>query len=258
MHDFLSVAFLSCLPLIAIVPVWTAFRLPSEYSNWERILYAPVYCVARILWRVEVVGGVRLVEAYPGGAVVVANHRCSLDPFFLQLAAGRRVHWMVAGEYFRNPVFGPILRTFQAIPTNRSGADNASMKTAIRLASEGRFVGMFPEGRINRTPKALLSIRPGAGLVSSKAQVPLLPCWIEGAPSGWDVWSGLFMASHVKISIGNAMDLTSNPDSSPEELVERAMQSSLALGGHSLCPVEMAGNKSHRATKVRKEHLGSS
>ena len=116
MHELLSVAFLAILPLFAMTPVWIAFRKPSEYSAWERILYCPVYCLGRILWRVEVIGVKRLIEAFPGGAVVVANHRCSLDPFFLQIAAGRRVHWMVAGEYFRNPIFGPVLRIFQAIP----------------------------------------------------------------------------------------------------------------------------------------------
>jgi len=254
MHEFISIAFLAVLPLLAASPIWFAFHLPSEYSIWERILYGPCYCVARILWRVEVIGGVHLAEAYPGGAVVVANHRCSLDPFFVQLAAGRRVHWMVAGEYFRNPIFGPVLRTFQAIPTNRSGSDNSAMKTAIRLASEGRFVGMFPEGRINRTPKPLLSIRPGAAMIASRAGVQLLPCWIDGAPSGWAVWSGLFMASHVKIFVGKPVISGASDAESPEVLIQRAMQTSLALGGHSRGHVEMVGTKSHRPTKYRDSH----
>ena len=252
MHDILSIAFLTSLLLIAVVPFWVAFHQRSEYSNWERILYCPVYCLGRILWRVQVVGRIHLVDAFPGGAVVVANHRCSLDPFFLQIAAGRRIHWMVAGEYFRNPVFGPVLRIFQAIPANRSGSDNSAMKTAIRLASEGRFVGIFPEGRINRTKAPLLSIRPGAAMVSSKAGVPLLPCWIEGAPSGWAVWSGLFMAAHVRIFFGKEVAASSHAvvvaSSSPEELIQRAMQTSLFLSGHKNLCVELANRKTRPVT----------
>lgn len=190
----------------------------GRYSPWERLLYAPVYALARILWRVEIVWGEAgwgtsnrnpnssrdwlLAERLPGGALLVANHRCSLDPFFVQLISGKRVHWMVAGEYFRHPLFGPVLRAYQAIPTNRGGVDTASTKSAIALARSGRFVGMFPEGRINRTDSPLLSIRPGAAIVAQRANVPLIPIWIEGAPRGWAVYSGLFMAAKVKIFVG--------------------------------------------------------
>ncbi len=68
MHDYLSVAFLSLLPVAIVAWVLTSVRQPSDYTLWERILYGPVYCLGRILWRVEVVGGGTLAEAYPRGA----------------------------------------------------------------------------------------------------------------------------------------------------------------------------------------------
>ncbi len=206
--------------MFCIAAVYAATKLygKGRYTPWERLLYAPVYALARILWRVEIVWGevgwgasnwnanpskdCLLAERLPGGALLVANHRCSLDPFFVQLISGKRVHWMVAGEYFRHPLFGPVLRAYQAIPTNRGGVDTASTKSAIALARSGRFVGMFPEGRINRTNSPLLSIRPGAAIVAQRANVPLIPIWIEGAPRGWAVYSGLFMAAKVKIFVG--------------------------------------------------------
>jgi 1-acyl-sn-glycerol-3-phosphate acyltransferase len=135
------------------------------------------------------------------GAVLVANHRCSLDPFFIQLAAGRRVHWMVASEYFKHPLFGAVLRLFQAIPTTRSGADNQATKHAVRLASEGRLVGMFPEGRLNRTRQHLISMRPGAILVANKANVPIVPLWIRGAPIADEVWKPVMMPAAVLVNI---------------------------------------------------------
>jgi 1-acyl-sn-glycerol-3-phosphate acyltransferase len=230
---------------MVFLQIWKAFRMPTNYSVLERILYAPVYCFGRILWRVEIVGCQKISDLHPGGAILVANHRCSLDPFFLQLAAGRRVHWMVAGEYFKNPIFGPVLSLFQAIPTNRTGADTASMKRAIRLASEGRLVGMFPEGRINRTAKPLLNIRSGAALVASKSGVPILPCWIDGAPCGWAVWSGLFMSAHVRVFIGQAVETNSDDGIplSPDELIERSMRQALDLVGHHDSRVELAKNR---------------
>lgn len=210
---------------------WAMFG-PGRYTLSERLLYAPVYALSRILWRVElewvelepttnavdgespqlaptirVAGTVRdrhrlLADCMKTGAVLVANHRCSLDPFFLQLIAGTRVHWMVAGEYFKTPFVGNLLRAFQAIPTNRGGVDTASTKRAIALAKQGRFVGMFPEGRINRTASPLLSIRPGAALVALRAGVPIIPIWIEGAPVGPSIFSALFMPAKVRVIVG--------------------------------------------------------
>ena len=205
---------------LCIALAYAAARLfgAGRYTPWERLLYSPVYALARILWRVEIVWSETgwehsnpqpfnsrehlLAERLQEGALLVANHRCSLDPFFIQLISGKRVHWMVAGEYFRHRLFGPILRSYQAIPTNRGGVDTASTKRAIALARSGRFVGMFPEGRINRTYAPLLSIRPGAAIVAQRANVPLIPIWIQGAPRGWAVYSGLFMAAKVKIFVG--------------------------------------------------------
>ena len=257
---------------------------PGRYTPWERILYAPVYVLARILWRVEIewrddpegrdsrCGQSSwkdlLAERLPSGALLIANHRCSVDPFFLQLVSGRRVHWMVAGEYFKHFLFGPILRSYQAIPTNRAGVDTASTKRAIALAKSGRFVGMFPEGRINRSDMPLLSIRPGAAIVAMRAGVPLVPIWIDGAPRGWEVYSALFMPAKVRILVGApqyypeqaqqrmaAIDESSANENHGIVRADRVqardeavawitdvMQQSLKMGGHSL-NVQLAGRK---------------
>ncbi len=252
-------------------------------------MYAPVYALARVLWRVEIEwsgelgGNTRessqaarnrlLGDRMTGGAVLIANHRCSVDPFFVQLVGGRRVHWMVAGEYFKHFLFGPILRAFQAIPTNRGGVDTASTKRAIALAKSGRFVGMFPEGRINRTDSPLLTIRPGAAIVALRADVPLVPIWIEGAPAGWAVYSALFIPAKVRIRVGTPdrfaakvqeTGLATNTESEPNaenEAVElekasydrnpsrndaiawlsHVMGESLRMGGHSSKDVGIAG-----------------
>jgi len=245
-------------------------------------LYAPVYALSRVLWRVEIewqgdwlgcdwegemdARQWMLSDRMSGGAVLIANHRCSVDPFFVQLVGGRRVHWMVAGEYFRNFLFGPLLRTFQAIPTNRGGVDTASTKRAIALAKSGRFVGMFPEGRINRSGCPLLSIRPGAAIVALRAKVPLVPIWIEGAPAGWEVYSALFLPAKVRIIVGvpERFELSENDptlselesgdatietrDRSPSRndaigWISRVMSKSLTMGGHSADEVGIAGRK---------------
>lgn len=278
-----SLIFLITLACIVFSYITASLFGPGRYTPWERVLYAPVYALARMLWRVEIewrgefgthtTGFAKdardrlLSDRLPGGAVLIANHRCSVDPFFVQLVGGRRVHWMVAGEYFKHFLFGPVLRSFQAIPTNRGGIDTASTKRAIALAKSGRFVGMFPEGRINRTDCPLLTIRPGAAIVAQRANVPLVPIWIEGAPSGWAVYSALFIPARVRIIVGtperfeaNSQELAAEANTVNEagELenasydrtqsrndavawLARVMGKSLRMGGHSPDDVGIAG-----------------
>lgn len=162
-----------------------------------------------------------LPQKFAGVAILVANHRSSVDPFFVQLAAGRRVHWMVAKEYCQHAIFGAVLKPLQVIPTNRSGIDTSATKQAIRLAKEGRLVGMFPEGRINRTVDPLLPIRSGAALVAMRANVPLIPIWISGSPYDRTVWSPLFIPARVGITFGTPIpEKTPNTTDAPSPTTE--------------------------------------
>ncbi len=174
--------------------------LKSDYDAWESVLYFPTYVIGRLLWRVEFTNSPP--AEIRNGALLVANHRSSVDPFFVQLAARRRVHWMVAREYCTHFLFGPFLRLLEVIPTNRSGMDTAATKAAIRMTKEGRLVGMFPEGRLNHTRQPLVSIRSGAAVVAQRAGVPIIPLFIQGSPYRRTVWSPLLMAGHVIITFG--------------------------------------------------------
>lgn len=243
----------------------------SPYTMWENVLYTPTYLWGRLLWRV------RFCNDPPaemtGGAVLVANHKSSVDPFFVQLSAGRRVHWMVAKEYCENPIFGPLLRALQAIPTNRSGMDTGATKLAIRLAKEGRLVGMFPEGRLNHSKNPLVSIRTGAALVAARAGVPIIPIFILGSPYRREVWSPLSMPACVKITFGTPIDPISfahenakrsiaNLDLQPNEcdgdlaVAERMMlgwgKQIVTMAGRPDWPVEIAGrSRLNRNLKVK-------
>lgn len=198
--DAIAAVWLLILLVVASAyAVWLYRR--SDYSTWESCLYLPTYLVGRLLWRVHFTNQPPAALSSCGG-VLAANHRSSVDPFFVQLAARRRVHWMVAKEYCQHFAFGPLLRALQVIPTNRSGLDTAATKTALRITQAGRLVGMFPEGRINKSAAPLLPLRGGAALVACRSQVPLIPLWIEGSPQGKEIWSPLLMPARVRITFG--------------------------------------------------------
>ncbi len=246
--------------LVSAALVYLSWQIRrSPYSAWENVLYTPTYLWGRILWRVHFTNSPPPEMAR--GGILVANHRSSVDPFFVQLSAGRRVHWMVAREYCENIVLGPLLRALEVIPTNRSGTDTRATKHAIRLAREGRLVGMFPEGRLNHTSDPLVSIRPGAALVAVRAGVPILPLFIQGSPYRREVWSPLTMPGRVRITFGQpiwpnnraaptdeAADFDSNGSptnrvdlAEAEQMMLQWGQQIVALAGVPDWPVAIAG-----------------
>ena len=177
----------------------------SPYNVRQTIIAWVNLCLTRILWRVEVHG--QLPEKGERGGVIVCNHRGSVDPFFIQLVAHRIIHWFVAREFFTIPVVGAFLRITESIPANRAGIDTASTKAAIRMAREGEWIGMLPEGRINETDALLLPGRPGAALIALKARVPGIPCYLEGIEYDGTFWCCLFTPGRVKLTIGEPIEL---------------------------------------------------
>jgi 1-acyl-sn-glycerol-3-phosphate acyltransferase len=182
----------------------------------------------------------------PGqGAVIVANHRSGFDPMFLQVAAPRIVHWMVAKQYCTWWLTW-FFRILRCIPAGRGGIDTAAVKHAIRLATAGELVGIMPEGRINESGDLMLPGRPGAALVALKARVPVIPCYISDAPYNGRLIGPLFMKAHVKVIVGDPIDLSEYYSRDREqgvtaELTKRLMKEIARLGGNENFEPRLAG-----------------
>lgn len=216
----------------------------SPYRPAQAVLYTVNLLLTRLLWRAHVPKSLPIPLGQ--GAVMVANHRSSVDPFFVQLAAKRVVHWMVAKEYVQHVILGWFLRTVEVIPTNRWGMDTAATRKTIRLASQGNVVGVFPEGRINMTNNLLLPARPGAALIALRARVPLVPCYIEGAPFDCYPLSPFFMTARVRVVFGEPIDLSDFHDRERDsqvlrEITRNAMKQIAVLAGHSDFEPALAG-----------------
>jgi 1-acyl-sn-glycerol-3-phosphate acyltransferase len=201
-HELLASGFLGLLAA-GLVVVLTVGWCRSRYTLAQLGLLLLAWLLVRGLWRAVLPR--RFPVSLGQGAVIVCNHRSSIDPFFIQVCAGRPIHWMVAKEYCEHPLFRWFLRTCEVIPVSRGGVDTAATKTAIRLAQRGDMVGMFPEGRINMSDEFLLPVRPGASLIAQRAQVPIIPCLIRGSPYRNTPWSPLFMPARVHVSFGDAI-----------------------------------------------------
>src|SRR5262245_18935967 len=168
-ENLLAIGLLAAVVAFAVA-IFVLWWKRSPLTLGQTLLWSANYLIARLIWDTRVEGELPMHS----GAVIVVNHRSSVDPAFIQTCIRRVVYWMVAREYCETPGLGWLLRTFQVIPVGRGGVDTAATKLAIRLAQDGGLVGMFPEGRINEThDPILLPGRPGVALVALKARVPI-------------------------------------------------------------------------------------
>lgn len=194
-------AFACLMTVVGIARIWR--RLP-HLSLLQATLWWMNIQLTYYLWGAK--SPVEFDLPTDRGVVIVANHRSSVDPFFLQPCSAVPIRWMVAKEFVESRLFGPFLRTCLVIPTNRGGVDTAATRSVVRILEEGGRVGMFPEGRINTTSDLFLPVRPGAALVAIKARALILPVYIEGSPYGGRAWTPLFMPARVRVHVGPVID----------------------------------------------------
>lgn len=239
---------LSILSVLVLILVLWYVRLvrSTEYTARQTFYWLVAKFLTRVFWRA------RIEDPFPieseGGAVVICNHRSSVDPFFIQVSVKRVIHWMVAREYCEHPIFGYFLRIAEVIPVNRGGIDTASTKSAIRIVSAGGIVGMLPEGRINTSDKFMNSVRPGAIVVAIKGKAPIIPCYIEDAPYRGKVWSPFVTRSRTRVRYGQPIDLSpyygqEKDDEVVRRLLIECVSAIARLAGRDGFVPELAGRK---------------
>ena len=72
-----------------------------------------------------------------------------------------------------------IFRRIEAIPVGREGRDMTATRGALRALKNGCIVGIFPEGRIERS-RELMPFQTGAALMAIRTGVPVYPACLDG------------------------------------------------------------------------------
>jgi 1-acyl-sn-glycerol-3-phosphate acyltransferase len=121
-----------------------------------------------------------------GGLIVASNHISFFDPPLIGIAAVRELHFLAKEELFRPPVFGSLIRAYNAIPIRRGVADLSGLSKAMDVLRGGESLIMFPEGSRMRDGE-LHPARPGVGMLAVGTDALIVPCYISGSnrPGGW-------------------------------------------------------------------------
>ena len=161
-------------------------RSRNRFSSFARPAAAVIIrCWLRAYHRLEIIGAENLPR--DGSFVMVSNHASHLDPLCLlsslPLKRLNRTYPAAAAEYFfKNlPRLLVSVLIFNALPFHRSVRARKSLRMCRRLlANPGNVVILFPEGT-RSTSGDLSSFKPGIGLLLAGTNVPVVPCFIDGA-----------------------------------------------------------------------------
>jgi len=200
------------LCLLALI---AAVRCSAGWRAWVCYQIARVHSVVFSRWRAE------NPCTYPeeGGAIIVANHTSPVDPVVLWIrhfSGFRRkrlrvIGFLMAREYFDlGGVVGWVCRAMESIPVGRSGADMGPVQAALRRLQSGHLLGIFPEGRLNRTAPdtKLLAGDTGVAWLALKSGVPVLPVFIRDSPRGQSMVRCFLKFSRTRVLYGPPIDLT--------------------------------------------------
>lgn len=114
-----------------------------------------------------------------GGCILAANHASYLDPPLVGSGVHRQVGMLARKSLFRFPLFGAMLRSWEAVPVDPKGGSAAGLKGILDRVEQGGVVLIFPEG--TRSPDGhVLPARSGLGLAVMKTEAPVVPVRIWG------------------------------------------------------------------------------
>jgi 1-acyl-sn-glycerol-3-phosphate acyltransferase len=181
-----------------------------------------------------------------GAVILASNHLSFVDSIFLPLVLRRPVTFLAKAEYFTGTgLKGWLVRQFflatGQIPIDRSGgrASEDSLNTGLRVLSEGRLLGIYPEG--TRSPDAkLYRGRTGIARMVLEAKVPIVPVAMIDTDKVMPIGSRLPSVKRVGILFGQPLDFSRFDGYENDRFVLRAITDEIMVEIHNLSGQEYA------------------
>ena len=160
-----------------------------------RVLCAIYRGFCRVAHPVKVEGKENLPAE--GAAILYANHQNLQDPMVLFAYLGRPLHFMAKKELFENKVLAKVLTLIGAFPVSRGENDMTAIRTSLSVLSEGKVLGIFPEGH-RYTDGEIHAAHNGVSLIALRSGAQVVPVRIQGSYR---------IFSKINVKVGAPVDL---------------------------------------------------
>lgn len=184
-----------------------------------RFLYILVWPLFRLLFHPRVLGRENIPRS--GAVILAGNHKSNLDCILIASCLWRQVHFMAKDELFRGG-FSRFFRALGTIPVNRRIRDATALSEARDVLDKGGVIGIFPEGRFNRTEQTVLPFKPGTARMAARSKAALVPFAIKGNYN--------IIGKRVEIEFYRAIDAAGRDAVSIGRELENAVREGLERG----------------------------
>ncbi len=167
----------------AFRPASKAFNVLLHLTlvNWLRLRFQP---------RIDAAALADVRPPY----LLVGNHSCNWDAFFMGIPVHAPIHYVASDEYFRTPFLRFLFHLIGGIPKTKNLSDSGTIRAMLAAKKAGGILGLYPEGNRNWDGVTTPLIAPTAKLVK-KFRIPVLsvvttgnmllqPRWCRYARSG--------------------------------------------------------------------------
>jgi 1-acyl-sn-glycerol-3-phosphate acyltransferase len=140
-----------------------------------KILLGPL---VRLFWVKRVEG----LENIPkkGPFIFAANHSSYFDFICMIAIAPRPVYFLAAEVFYKSFFWKPIMLATGQVRVDRSSKDkNAVFESAKKILSDGKILGVFPEGTRSRSGK-IQKAYSGVARIAKDNKVNIVPVAIKG------------------------------------------------------------------------------
>ena len=178
--------------------------------------------LSKLLFRLQAFGQNNI--PLKGGFILASNHTSYLDPPILAAACPRVLSFIAKEELFKNAFFGRFITAMNAFPLKTETADLKALRWAIGALKAGGAVAIFPEGG-RTTDGELDEPLKGVGFIAAKANVPIIPVFIEGSNRALPVNSKFIRPKKIKVYFGQPIKLEEfNLQAEDPDLYQRIAQ----------------------------------
>lgn len=182
--------------------------------SWYRFFKSITWMLMHMVARIRVEGRENVPRSGP--FILIFNHQSILDPLLAQSHCRPTVYSMTKSTQFAHPVFRWLLPRAGGFPVRRYRIDPQAVRTTLRYLSEGKVVGVYPEGERSWDGE-LQPLRRGTVRLLLKAGVPVVPCGIQGSFDVWPRWSSRPRRREVVIRFGEPLLLGAHDDRAERE-----------------------------------------
>ncbi|WP_051109344.1 MULTISPECIES: lysophospholipid acyltransferase family protein [unclassified Caldicellulosiruptor] len=182
-----------------------------KYKFLVNIIRKVAYGILKCIFLIRVEGRENIPNA---PYIICANHRSYLDPVLIILIFDERVYFMAKSELFKIWWLSPIIRAFGAFPVKRGKSDIGAIRKAIEVIRSNNILGIFPEGKRNRTSEIVLRGEKGVATVIKATGAKVLPVAICGK---------VRLFGKITVRIGKPLEFT-NTDEDNQKIVDTIMQ----------------------------------